>query len=201
MIKTELNENGAKQKRNSWESVLTEGPPSLEMWNEMKWNEMKMNEWNSVVWTPKTEQFENANIRSLEGLVVRKRKTDSFLRNSVNTNWYISVSVWKRSSVNREENSSVFGSKNGSKWKRSNVSPGSVSRDVPHSLMDGTVLKMWEGGCAVGNSYGPRPWPRHCVYEIIKKDKTNNGCKRSSQTAQLTHTLHLILFMEIYIKL
>ena len=32
MIKTELNENGAKQKH------------------------------NSVVWTPKTEQFENANI-------------------------------------------------------------------------------------------------------------------------------------------
>ena len=57
MIKTELNENGAKQKR------------------------------NTVVWTPKTEQFENANIRGIEGLVVRKIKTDAFLRNSVNTNW------------------------------------------------------------------------------------------------------------------
>ena len=48
MIKTDLNENGAKQKR------------------------------NSVVLTPKTEQLENANIRSLGGLISRKRKQMHF---------------------------------------------------------------------------------------------------------------------------
>ena len=47
-METELNGNGAKQKR------------------------------NSVVWTPKTKQLENANIKSLVGLVVRREKQMRF---------------------------------------------------------------------------------------------------------------------------
>ena len=63
----------------------------------------------------------------------------------------------------------------------------------------GAIEKVRRGLCAVGYSYGQAPDRDQvcscknnvcCVYEIIKKDKTNNGCKQRLQTAQLTNILH-----------
>ena len=91
MVKTELSENGAKQKR------------------------------NSVVWTPKTEQFEKANIRSPEGLVFRKRKTDAL--------WEI---VW--TPIDRYP----FLSENGVVWTEKKIAPFLRAKNVNVALDSAT---------------------------------------------------------------